>query len=68
MDEPGVCFFIVHYLSTYLHFWSQTVQFVLDNGVDTFMLFIQVWTFWEAHKNLCNLPHALDIYFLYTPE
>ena len=36
----GVCFFIVHYLSTYLHFWSQTVQFVLDNEVDTFMQFI----------------------------
>ena len=21
----------------------------------------KVWTFWEAHKNLRNLPHALDL-------
>ena len=23
---------------------------------------VLVWTFWEAHKNLRNLPHALYIY------
>ena len=25
---------------------------------------ILVRTFWEAHKNLRNLPHALDIYLV----
>ena len=24
----------------------------------------KVWTFWEAHKNLRNLPHALYIYLV----
>ena len=29
-----------------------------------FYLSGEVWTFWEAHKNLRNLPHALYIYLV----
>ena len=25
---------------------------------------LKVWTSWKAHKNLCNLPHALYIYLV----
>ena len=47
-------------------------------GVGTFWLELQLYPllkfglwFWEAHKNLSNLPHALDIYlvkFIYTEK
>ena len=30
----------------------------------TILVAYKVKTFWEAHKNLHNLPHALDIYFV----
>ena len=27
---------------------------------------LQVWTFWEAHKNWKNLPHGFDVYLVQT--
>ena len=40
------------------------VKIIFLDSMKLEMFFIKVRTFWEAHKNLSNLPHALYIYLV----
>ena len=45
-------------------FWEKVLQNSFDMLSSLAHPLCKVQTFWEAHKNLCNLPHALDIYLV----